>query len=547
MTELAFKLVGGIGLFLLGMVLLTDGIKALAGAALRRWLIRFTGTPTLAFLSGTLVTVLIQSSSATTITVIGFVSAGLLTFPQAIGVVFGASLGTTGTSWLVSVLGLKVSVGFYALPLVGFGAFLKLLARGSWRSAGTALAGFGLIFIGIETMQVAMLGLAGVFDFAHLPSSGLWAHLLAMLIGIVLTVIMQSSSAAIATTLTALHAGAVNFEQATSLVIGAAVGTTITGVLAAIGGSVPAKRTALAHVTFNLVTGLIAVVLLPLFLSGIAVAQQRLGLQPGAMSLAAFHSMFIATGVALFLPFVNPFSRCIEKLLPDRGPKLTRHLDSTLLQNPAVALEASLRALRETAAETFLAIRGKLESGTSDATVPETNLLQALERLQEFWRVIPPIANNEPLWQSRIAQLHAMEHLSRLLSRPMLPGGSLENLNDQWLVSALDLTNKILALGAAGLRNSSAADPSSAADWPVRLSQLASELADLRRHKRPLILQKIANGKSAPSNALELLDTMRWLDRLGYHASRICHYLGPEIGGAISEIDPVEPASAPQH
>jgi len=134
MTALIFKLVGGIGLFLMGMVLLTDGLKSFAGEALRRALIRFTGTPLKAFGSGALVTAMVQSSSATTVTVIGFVSAGLLTFPQAVGVVFGASLGTTGTGWVVSVLGLKVSIGFYALPLVGIGAFLKLLAQERWKA-----------------------------------------------------------------------------------------------------------------------------------------------------------------------------------------------------------------------------------------------------------------------------------------------------------------------------------------------------------------------------------------------------------------------------
>jgi phosphate:Na+ symporter len=161
MTEAIFKLLGGIGLFLLGMVLLTDGLKAFAGEALRRALVRFTGTPLKAFGSGALVTAMVQSSSATTVTVIGFVSAGLLTFPQAVGVVMGASLGTTGTGWIVAVLGLKISLGFYALPLVGLGAFLKLLGRGRMKSLGLALAGFGVIFIGIETLQAGMQGFSG--------------------------------------------------------------------------------------------------------------------------------------------------------------------------------------------------------------------------------------------------------------------------------------------------------------------------------------------------------------------------------------------------
>ncbi|HNP52760.1 MAG TPA: Na/Pi symporter, partial [Nitrosomonas nitrosa] len=227
MTALFFQLFGGIGLFLMGMVLLTDGLKAVAGDALRGALVRFTGTPYKAFVSGALVTLMVQSSTATTVTLIGFVSAGLLTFPQAVGVVLGASLGTTGTGWMVSMLGLKVSLGFYALPLVGIGALLRLLTHGRWRSSGLALAGFGLIFVGIDHLQNGMQVLAGAFDLTALPSTGVIGHLIATVIGVFMTVVMQSSSAAVATTLTALHANVINFEQAASLVIGAAIGTTI--------------------------------------------------------------------------------------------------------------------------------------------------------------------------------------------------------------------------------------------------------------------------------------------------------------------------------
>jgi phosphate:Na+ symporter len=524
MTALTFKLVGGIGLFLMGMVLLTDGLKAFAGDALRRALVRFTGTPLKAFASGALVTAMVQSSSATTVTVIGFVSAGLLTFPQAVGVVFGASLGTTGTGWIVSVLGLKVSVGFYALPLVGLGAFLKLLGRGRARSLGVALAGFGLIFIGIETLQDAMRGLSGVFNLAKLPAGGLWGHLLAMFIGIVLTVIMQSSSAAVATTLTALHTNAINFEQAASLVIGAAVGTTVTGALAAIGGSVPAKRTALAHISFNLATGLIAVVLLPVFLKGLGWAQTHTGLEPGAMSLAAFHTAFIAVGVAVFLPQAHRFAHAIERALPDHGPALTRHLDQTILQAPAVALEATWRALRETAAETFHALRAALRGPGAGGEAGAAQLRQALDRLQEFFPQIPPVAEDEPLSQRRVAQMHAMDHLARLQVCLAFPAGVRRALDDARLQPALSLTEAVLEQGEAGLRGRSAAPDG----WMARVEGQASELVELRRQERPVILQQTAGGASAPAHALELLDAMRWLDRLGYHTWRICHYLGRE-------------------
>jgi phosphate:Na+ symporter len=521
MTALLFKLVGGIGLFLLGMVLLTDGLKAFAGEALRRALVRFTGTPLKAFGSGALVTAMVQSSSATTVTVIGFVSAGLLAFPQAVGVVMGASLGTTGTGWMVSVLGLKVSLGFYALPLVGVGAFMKLLGRGRWRSFGLALAGFGVIFLGIETLQGAMQGLAGVLRLSDLPSKGLAAHGATLAIGAVMTVVMQSSSAAVATTLTALHTGAVNFEQAASLVIGAAIGTTVTGALAAIGGSVPAKRTALAHVLFNLATGVVALVLLPLFLWGIRLAQEHLGLDAGATSLAAFHTLFIGVGVVVFLPFIGRFAHLIERVLPDRGPVLTRHMDDTLLAAPAVALEATRRALSETACELFGVLREELgrERGGGQGLRGE-RMHQALDLVQRFFARIPPVAEHEPMSESRLVLVHAIDHLVRLSSRTSVPFGVARVLGSERLRGAVDTGQRVLELGELGLRG---AGP---ADWLDQVERRAAGLADVRRAGRPALLEQTAVGRQDPKDALDVLDAMRWLDRLAYHTWRICHYLG---------------------
>jgi phosphate:Na+ symporter len=539
-TVLIFKLIGGIGMFLMGMALLTDGLKAFVGDALRRALVRFTGTPAKAFLSGALVTALVQSSSATTVTVIGFVSAGLLTFPQSIGVVFGASLGTTGTSWIVSGLGLKISVGLYALPLVGAGAVLRLVAHGRWRSMGMALAGFGLIFIGIETLQEAMRGLSGVFNLAHAQGGGFWGHLLAMVIGTAMTIIMQSSSAAVATVLTALHAEAINFDQAASLVIGAAVGTTVTGALAAVGGSVPAKRTALAHIVFNLATGLLAVVFLPVLLWGISFAQQYIGLDPGAMSLAAFHTMFIGAGVAIFLPYVHGFAHVIERVLPDRGPRLTKNLDNTLLQAPSVALEATRRALTETAAETFNLLliglcdrTGTVQEGRTD------ELRSSLNRIQEFFQQIPPAGEDAPLSQLHLAQVHAIDHLVRLQMRMIMPQSMIRVLDHSRLQPAKSLSCSILEEGEAGLTRDTSTD------WLAHLKQLAAELAELTRTERPLILQQTASGRFAPNVAVELLDAMRWLDRLGSHTWRICAYLGVP-GNADSSPPPAAPGDALQ-
>jgi phosphate:Na+ symporter len=264
------------------------------------------------------------------------------------------------------------------------------------------------------------------------------------------------------------------------------------------------------------------VVLLPVFLWGIGWAQKHAGLDGGAMSLAAFHTVFIGVGVAIFLPFVDRFARLIERALPDREPALTRHLDKTVLQAPAVALEATRRALRETAAETFHALQATLGGSAAGGDAREIQLRHALDRLQEFFPQIPPVAEDEPLSQLRIAQMHAMDHLTRLQTRLTPPASVRRVLADPRLQAAVTLTRAILEQGEAGLRGN-APD-----DWLTRVQQQASELEELRRKERPLILQQTAGGASAPAQALDVLDTMRWLDRVGYHTWRICNYLGRE-------------------
>ncbi len=524
MTELIFNLLGGIGLFLLGMVLLTDGLRTFAGAALQRALTRFTGTPVKAFLSGALVTLLVQSSSATTVTVIGFVSAGMLTFPQALGVVFGASMGTTGTGWIVATLGLKISLSQYALPVVGVGGLLKLLGQGRKGALGLALAGFGLIFLGIDTLQMAMAGAAARFELASLPATGFPGHLLAMLVGVALTVLMQSSSAAMATVLTALHTGVVNFEQAAALAIGAAIGTTVTGALAALGGTVPAKRTALAHVVFNLVSGLAALALLPWFLRAVEWAQRHWGLDPGAMSLAAFHTAFIALGVLLFLPWVRVFARLIERALPDRGPPFTRHLDRSLLHAPPVALEATDRALRLTAATLFRGLKenvdGKSE-GAANNGHSASDIEHALTAIQDYLGRIPmPLENGNGLGARRVAQLHAIDHLLRLQPRLRADGSLRTLLRHPRLEPARLRALEVLETGRQVMEQR-ALD-----DWAPLIETNSAMLAALRRELRPQILEETAGGESAPAHSLELLDALHWLDHTGYHTWRICHYLG---------------------
>ncbi len=517
MTALLFEVAGGIGLFLLGMVLLTDGMKAFAGDALRRYLVRFTGTPRTAFVSGALATALVQSSSATTVTMIGFVSAGLLTFSQAVGVMMGASLGTTSTGWIVSVLGLKVGVGYYAMPLIGAGVFLRLLGPPRWRPLGLAAAGFGLIFVGIEALQEAMQSLSGVFRLSGLPSGGFFGHVVTMLIGVAMTVVLQSSSAAVATTLTALHTGSINFDQAATLVIGASIGTTVTGALASIGASVSAKRTALALVLFNSATGLIAIVLLPILLLAIEWAQRHLALEAGARSLAAFHTGFIALGVALFLPFVDRFAAWVRRLLPERGPALTAHLDATLLYVPAVALEATRRSLRETSAELFGAAAGAIDGGLDPPR--RARIDKAVHQLQEFLSRIPAETHGAGASELRVSLLHALDHIVRLQGHLDPHPNVREVIGNEFLRAPSAECREILGRAAAGLRGLDAGK------WLDDVENRSGALAESNQRQRPALLTQTATGAWKPAEALDLLDALRWLNTIAYHAWRISAHL----------------------
>src|SRR5690606_10092898 len=174
----------------------------------------------------------------------------------------------------------------------------------------------------LTTLQEGMQSLSASFSLAHLPSGSYGAHILILLVGLVLTAVLQSSSAAIAMTLTALHAETINFDQAAAMVVGASIGTTLTGALVAIGSTIYAKRTALAYILFNVITGLCALALLPLFLGAARWTLRHFGLEPGVLGLTTFHSLFIATGALVFLPLTPRFARLVERLIPDRGKSL---------------------------------------------------------------------------------------------------------------------------------------------------------------------------------------------------------------------------------
>src|SRR5246127_2734023 len=345
----AISILGGVGLFLLGMTVMTDGLKATAGSALRTVLGKAAATPLRGALWGAIATLIVQSSSATTMTTIGLVSTGLLTFPQGLGLVFGANVGTTGTGWLVALIGVRVSLSTYALPMIFVGALARLLAGGRAAAAGGALAGFALVLYGLTTLQQGMGGLAEQLHPSDLPAvlgttwwSGLYGLLALVVVGLVMTAVMQSSTAAIAVTLSAHYAGAVGLDQACALIIGQNIGTATSSAMAAIGASSTAKRLALAYILFKLIAALIALGLFPVTIPLLVRASHTID---GVTLLAAYHTAYNVIGVAVLLPIVNSFTRFVERLLPDRNLALTRCLDPSALTVPIATEEAVRRTV----------------------------------------------------------------------------------------------------------------------------------------------------------------------------------------------------------
>ncbi len=346
--------IGGMGLFLLGMHMLTEGLKLAAGRALEELLGQWTSSRSRGLCTGFLITTLVQSSTAVTIATIGFVNSGLLTLRNSLWVIFGSNLGSTMNAWLVAALGFNFKIDAFALPFVGIGAVLMLVARGARPKAlGQALAGFGILFLGIDVLKDMFSGLGGHVSLEEFARPGIAGYLILVGIGTLLTVLMQTSGAVIALIITAAQGGLMSIEAACAMVIGTNIGTTSTAILAALGATANAKRVAAAHVVFNLITGLAALALLPVLINFLEEIQEFLA-QPAspAVMVAMFHSTFNLLGVALMVPLDPWLIRSLSQRFRSRQEEASqpRYLDHNVVSVPDLALRALRLELAHTQA-----------------------------------------------------------------------------------------------------------------------------------------------------------------------------------------------------
>ena len=308
--DILIEAMSGLGMFLFGMMYMENALKEFAGSKFKMWIKNSTNTNSKAIMTGAGATALLQSSSVITLMTLSFVSAALISLKGGIGLIFGANIGTTATAWLVAMVGFKIKIEAFALPMIGVGGLLIMFLKNQKLiSFSKFLVGFGLLFFGLDILKTAIESSANHINLAEFQSYSLIVFLL---IGLVITALIQSSSAATAIILSALGTNIITFEMAAAMVIGTNIGTTVTAFLGSIGGVPDKKRLALAHFLFNIITAIAAFVLLSFLVSFI---QNQLGLiNDNITALAVFHSIFNIMGVLLLAPFINTLATYLEKL-----------------------------------------------------------------------------------------------------------------------------------------------------------------------------------------------------------------------------------------
>lgn len=344
LSNIFLVVIGGLGIFLLGMHYMSNGLQTVAGDRLR-WLIsKVTNNRIFAAVIGTFVTVIIQSSSITTVMVVGFVNAGIMTLKQSIGVIMGANIGTTITGWV-----LVVKIGKYGLPILGIAALFSLFCKKEKiKYIATIIMGLGMIFFGLELMTEGFKPIRNVPEFVTwfqmFSAETYFGVFKCILVGAILTMIVQSSSATLGITIGLAVTGVIPFHTAAALVLGENIGTTITAFLASFGANTSAKRAAYAHIVFNVLGCMWVFAIFPyyiLFIEKITF-NGSIGQQ-----IATTHTIFNIANVILFLPFIGYIAKLLEKIVPEKQEvslKLTK-LDERMFETPVLVIDQTKREI----------------------------------------------------------------------------------------------------------------------------------------------------------------------------------------------------------
>lgn len=433
-SEAFLTVAAGVAVFLFGMMSLERGFQSLSGGWMEHWLQRLTNSTGKSVSLGVVSTSLMQSSSLISLLSISFLSAGLISLSSGLAIIFGANLGTTSGAWLIAGFGLKVNLSDLALPLLVFGIVLQLQSRPSWRSLGHLLTGIGFLFLGIQFMKDGFSNLQSQMQLTAMPFQGFTALLLFTGLGIIATVVMQSSHATLILILTALAHQQIHYEDALAVAIGANIGTTVTAILGSISANAAGKRLALGHVVFNLVTGLVALLALPILIPVVELLGNGLGIAADnyTLRLALFHTVFNTLGVAIMLPQLERLTKWLEKRIPADtiSIKIPRYLNDAALESAlattSVTRQESQRLTRHALDIVLRALDWEPRSSHTESLLPPAKeftekqiddayhnriktLYNAIVRFISLAHKTPGTTELEPLRQFRSATYHMVE------------------------------------------------------------------------------------------------------------------------------------------
>ncbi len=355
-------ILAGIAIFLIGMHFMEDGFKLFSGGTLEKILENFTQNKYKSLLTGFITTSIVQSSSLISVIVISFLSVEILSLTQGMAIVFGANLGSTTTAWIVSALGLKIKISLYAMPMIIFGVIFRFSKKNNYIGLGNVLLGLGFIFLGISYMKEGFDTLKDAIDLAKYSLPGLTGILIYVLIGIVATVVIQSSSATMAIIITALAGSNILYIDALALAIGANVGTTVTAILGSLTSNQNGKRLAFGHFIFNITTGLIALFLIYTLRDIVDFISPLFGIAEDnySMKLALFHTIFNLLGIIVLLPFITYIVKLSKRFINDdkykkaSKPKYLSKENIKIPYNAMVSIQKEVINLYENAQKAIL-------------------------------------------------------------------------------------------------------------------------------------------------------------------------------------------------
>lgn len=525
-----FEFIGGLGIFLIGIKFMGDGLQQSAGDKLRDILDRFTSNPFLGVLAGITVTVLLQSSSGTTVLTVGLVNAGFMTLRQAIGVIMGANIGTTVTAFIIGL-----DVGEFALPIIAIGCFLLFFFKNQKVNAiGQAIFGFGALFYGLELMSSGMSPLRELESFAELTVSMSTRPVLGVVIGTVFTMIVQSSSATIGILQGLFAEGAIDLQASIPVLIGDNLGTTITALLAGIGASVAAKRAALTHVIFNLLGAVFFVILLKPLTLYVAYIQAQFNINP-EMTLAFAHGSYNVANTIIQFPFIAVLAWLVTKMIPGEDVLVEynpKYLDPIFLdQSTTIALaqaksevvrmgEYATQGLEETSlylvtkqqkhAETAEQIEGalnnldqeitkylvKISSGTMSA-VESTKHTALMDSVRDIERIGDHFENIIELIEYKISNKVELSQPAR------------EDLNEMFNLAILIVKQAIKALELMDREEA------------LAVVQKEEQIDKMEREFRKKHIIRMNEGLCDPTAGIVFVDIISDLERVGDHAANI--------------------------